>query len=1051
MPHLQISCLGDFSATLAGRPITANFDTDKTRALLIYLVVEAARPQPRGRLGGLLWPDQPEERALHNLRQRLLHLRKTLGDEIAAAPYLIITRDTVQWNTASDYWLDIQAFGQTLSGAFQHYQQREGQGRLNIRDLKQALQLYQGQFLESFYISDSDLFSEWAAMQREDCNRRAVEALALLAEYHERRGEYALARQANERIIRLAPWEETAQTQVMRLLAMDQQWSAAQHQYALLRRYLQEQLGVEPSRASTALFEQIRLAAAQQTFIPARFQPALHNFLPAPTPFVGRAHVLDRIAGQLIDPACRLLTLLGPGGVGKTRLALEVGYEQVGLWPDGVFFTPLATAHTPIQLLSAVAEAVNFVFAERGDPQTQLLAFLRAKHMLLILDNFEQLVTADVLALLAKTLQQAPGLMLLVTSRERLTLQEEHVYVVDGLEYPAALPPLETAEAFDALALFTRRACQVRSDFSFNMETLPAVTHICQLLAGLPLGVELAAAATWSCSCAEIAQRIARDFDELTASAVNVPARHRSLHAVVDVSWQLLTATQQAFFCQLAVFRGGFEAAAAAAVAGRDLAFAEVETLLSALVNKSLVRRAVDGRYDLHEVIRQYAADRLDEQPELLASAAERQASYYVELLARQNEMLKGSVQATALETIHREIENARCAWEWLIEKRHAVELCRCIDSLYIYFNVRSYFAEGSVWFQHAIQAFDGDESAALALGMSLTRLGALAFRMRQNASALEALTRSQTIFEKLPEPAELALCLIYLSGVRLRQAEHDTAIALGQQSLALYRSIGDLWGESYALYLLGLIKNRQGLFDEAQPLSEDSITLARQLGNPHRLIAPLNLLGDIACIKGDYPAADRYFRESLALSRALNDRYNQGILLNNLATVYQAQQRYEAEKAAFDASLAICREIGDRDGEATALNGLGEMAVHLADYPQAAVYSRQALEIAQGVGDVWTVIICLNNLGEALCGLGELALAEAYLQQALQAANEAEALDLVAKVTASLGWVYQKRGEYERARQFLRAALAHPAIEDEPRAKAQRWLAESEMADKSD
>ena len=283
MAKLNINCLGTLQLTWNGEP-ARGIDMDKVRALLVYLAVEAARPHRREHLAGLLWSDQSEERGLHSLRQALSTVRKALGDDQASEgvctsaasevqPFLLITRDSVQLNPLCDYWLDVKVYCEELDTAFRYYHNRTGMSRLNIRRLRKGLALYQGHFLDQFFLSGSALFEEWATLRREEFNRRAVAALALLAEYHERRAEYTLARQAATRLTELAPWEETAHTQVIRLLALDGQWSAAQAQYMTLRRYLVEELGVEPAQETSTLYHEVRSGAAKNVVLTSRFPP----------------------------------------------------------------------------------------------------------------------------------------------------------------------------------------------------------------------------------------------------------------------------------------------------------------------------------------------------------------------------------------------------------------------------------------------------------------------------------------------------------------------------------------------------------------------------------------------------------------------------------------------------------------------------------------------------------------------------------------------------------------------------------------------------------
>lgn len=1035
-PALRLTCFGSLQIELDGKPLT-RFETDKARALLVYLTVERARPHQRSHLAGLLWCDQPEERALHNLRQTLSYLRKTLADDRRAQPILLTERDTVQVNPAAEVWLDAAAFRDALTGAYRHHQRQQGHGQVNYRRLRCALTLYTGHFLDQFHLTGCDLFDEWSSLQREQFDRLAVEGFALLADYHERRREYALARQAAARITDLAPWEETAQSQSMRLLALDQQWSAAQNQYASLRRFLADQLGVEPTADTAALFDQIRRAAAANTPIPPRFPPARHNLPSSATGFLGRAEELDAIAGLIADPQCRLITLLGPGGIGKTRLALEAASEQVGVFPDGVYFIPLLTTTDAGQVPLAIATTIGFRFTERGEPCDQLFDFLRGKSLLLVLDNCEHLLADPASAgLLAEIIQHAPAVVLLVTSRQRLNLHEEHILPLDGLPYPAVTETAADPETFAAPALFFQRLRQVQGSAPLTAEIRSAVYEICRNLDGLPLGVELAAAAAIHHPVARIAERLHHSLDVLTASAANLPARHRSLIAAFDVSCQLLPPDLHHRFTCLSVFRGGFDLPAAVAICAAN------EDDLASLQDQSLLRRIADGRYEMHEAIRQYAAGLLAANPIAAAETRERHAVHFAALLSRATPDLKNASQEAALQQLHFEQQNVLDAWEWLSANQRSVELAAGAESLYHYYNIRSLFAAGMALFQRAAGALTAPEHEYTRARL-LARLGALAYRARQNALAHSTLVESREILARRGDESELAFCLIQLGGLMLRRRDLAAAGELAANSLARFQALGDAWGQSYALYLLALIANRQGDMETARPLLEDAIHLTRQTGDQRRLIAPLNLLGDTACAAGDFDRADGLFTESLEISRRLGDRFNEGILLNNLASIYQHRGEYDREQQALEQSLAICREIGDREGEAMALNSLGEMKTHTGDFPAAITFSEQALIIARELGDEWLHAVCRNNLGEAHTGLSQFEQAGEHLHAAIRLFQAGNNFDLLARAVINLGRARQLQGDAATAADLLRAALAHSATAAEERAKARQYFAD--------
>ncbi len=1056
MPALRIRCFGNLQVEVDGQPLN-HFDTDKTRALLVYLAVENEHPQPRTHLAGLLWSDQPEEQALHSLRQTLSSLRRTLGDHHSSSPFVVIERDRVALNPENAIWVDIHAFQTSLDAAYRYYQRRDQGGWINVRRLTAALALRQGSFLAHLHVKGGPLFDEWQTIMRENLDQRALQGLALLSEIYEKRGEYTLARQTAQRMIDIAPWDEQSHLQLMRLYALDGQRSAAQNQYRTLRRFLHEQLDVEPAAETTALFEQIRAtgihAAGADPTTPTllRYPPDHSNVPDVSTPFVGREPELDEITDLLVNPACRLLTLFGPGGIGKTRLALEAARQQMGLLSDGIFFVPLATVSTAEQVSAAIADALGLVLTDQSDPHARLLDYLREKRLLLVLDNCEQLLgePANIRPVI-DILEQAPGATLLATSRERLMLQEEWIYPLTGLRYPLSVQPVEMqaapewVEQYDALRLFYQRARQVQFGFRLDSNSLPAAIRICQMLEGLPLGVELAAAALWNDPCEVIAEKIVQRMNAFASPAVNIQPRHRSLWAAFDVSWQLLTADEQALFCRLGVFQGGFTLEAAQQVAN-----AAPETL-AGLVNQSLLRCDPGGRYQMHEAVRQYASEKLDGAG-CAGEVRPAHARYYSAFLARQHPALNNHAQKQALAAVHAEIGNAGLAWNWLVENRETEAILTCMDPLYQYFNIRSRFNEGIALLLPAAQvlqqtpAVGSDPAAETALGMALARVGSLAHYARQNALALETLERAVEIFTRLDHPTELAFCRASLGGVYLRAKDFSRALACGQQNLDYYRQVEDGQGENRALYLLGLVHSRQGKNQEAKQYFLAAVNAGQQGEDHRRLIAPLNLLGDIACAEGAYAEAETLFKHSLAIARDLQDRYYQAIVLNNLATVYHYTHQFDLARQTYEESLSICKEIGDRDGEAMTWNNLGELAVVEGDYAQAVALSERALKVARQIEEEWTIIACLNNLGEATNALGQPEQALPYLTEAIRVAWEVEAVDSVARFAVNAGRSFQLLGRLTEARGIYQAVLAHSAAEHDDRQKAAAWMKELE------
>ncbi len=560
MVRLTIRLLGAFQVLLDDAPLH-HFGADTARALLAYLAMRAGEHLPREVVASLLWPEHEQARALHNLRQALTRLRSTLGDQDAQQPFLQVSRETLCFCPSGPYWLDVAAFEELLAAVRTHPHRSLTACESCVRQLEEAAALYRGPFLEGFYI-DSIPFEEWLVVERERLHRLAMDAFYDLATCYEGRAAYDRARTYALRQLEAEPWREEAHLQLMRLLALSGQRSAALSQYETCRRILADELGAEPAAETTALYEAIKSGA----FPPPPAPPRPPHNLPTPgTPLIGRKEERARLVEKLLDPAYRLVTLTGLGGVGKTRLALAAAAQVADRFPGGVWFVPLAeidaghvdAARRRDLLTLAIAQALDLPFFSAPDVEARLLDYLRSKELLLILDNMD-LWLEEGADLVLRINQSAPAVTVLATSRERLNLQAEYVIRLDGL----AVPPAEEEEdalAYSSVQLFCERADRTSRGFALDPHTLPDVIEICRFVEGLPLGIELAAALVEDLPVAEVARAIRRDLDRLATTMRDVPLRQRSIRAVFSSSWQLLSAREQSILAACAVFRGGFD------------------------------------------------------------------------------------------------------------------------------------------------------------------------------------------------------------------------------------------------------------------------------------------------------------------------------------------------------------------------------------------------------------------------------------------------------------------------------------------------------------
>lgn len=905
MSRLALALLGPPQIQYEGSQ--AAFPYEKVRALLIYLAVEAGRAHARDALAELLWPGRPARVARHNLSQALTALRGVIDGDA----YLSLARDAVQFRPDSGCWLDLADFNTHLDACARHAHPDAQACADCARERDAAVRLYRGDFLDQYQLPDSAGFEQWALVQREAVRQRAWDALAHLSRRYQAQGNLDQAIASARRQLDLDPLNEISQRQLMRLLADGGQRSAALAQYEQSRALLQADLGVDPEPETRELYERLKAGRAYPAAVaPAAGPPPAHNLPAQATPFIGRRAELAHLADQLTDPACRLLAIVGPGGVGKTRLALQAAADRLAAFPDGVWFVSLAPVRSPDLLAAAIVDALPHLSFSQDDPKTLLLNYLSRRQALLVLDNFEHLL--DGATLLAELMERAPGVKLVATSRERLDLRGEWVVELGGLEVPPLaiinVGVLTWERDYSAVRLFAESARRVRASFVLDERSLPQVARLCRLMEGLPLGIELAAAWIPALPVEAIADEIERSLDFLATSLRDVPPRHRSLRAVFDQSWNLLTPQEQSVFSRLSVFRAGFTRTAAAAVAGAVLPD------LSALVRKSLLHPPSGGRYDIHELLRQYGQGKLTADPAEAQQTRERHSAYFLGLLAQREADMKGRDQDRALAEIAADLENIRTAWDWATEQPRPDLIAPALTAFWLFYEERGRYSEAEAHLRHAVEALQsgpaGPTDRELALGQALARWGSYHMRLGHLGQAVSSLTEAIDRLRPLDAPREVAFALNILAAVRHLQGSHLEERGLLQESVALGQAAGDQWITGYSLNDLGLVTLLLGDTAEAERLCQQSQAVFAQIGDRRGMAFVLRSLGRIAQQRADYAEAERLFRESLALWRANGHRWGAAATLIHLGAVARATGDLPAARALWLEAIQVAIEV---------------------------------------------------------------------------------------------------------------------------------------------
>jgi predicted ATPase/DNA-binding SARP family transcriptional activator len=919
---LRIRLLGRPAFEVGGVPIAC--PSQKAGWLVAYVMLTKAR-QSRTRLAALLWADAGQRHALGSLRVAITKLPAMV------AATLEITRDEIGAAPKAAYELDVEEFAAACAAD-------------DVEALQRACSLYAGDLLEGADGDQAPEFSDWLLGERTRLKKLAHDAHLKLAQRLHSQGERAKAREVADAWLRRDPASEAMHKLVMTWLASSAGGDQALAQYEVYRRSRAVAYGAAPSEDMSAFAERLRRGGeAAQRESPTRITAA--------TSFMGRNDELAELRGLVADPACRLLTIHGLGGVGKTRLATALAELEAPAFPAGVHVVALDGLESPRLFAQTLARACGLQPAGAASPLGLVASFLGDRAALLVLDNLEHLlfeepshpqsIPAQVGALLRDT---GARVKIVATSREPLHLQEEWVYELGGLAYPSSSEANGDAQSYPAVQFFAQRARQAYVGFSLAAE-LPNVVRVCEALEGLPLGLELAASWVRAVPCAEIAASLQSRAAELRNRHVNRVERHHSLGAVAAYSWERLAPEQREALAGLGALVGTFSREAAEHVAQASV------RALSSLSDKALLQRAGGGRWHLHEVLRQYAWEQPGATPKARATrqaaVLKRRDAYYLEFMRSARARLDGPDELGVLAEIETESANVRPAWRASAASGALDLLDGAAPAWFEYLEARSFVAEGlhaaGEWLEAARQA-----AKPLSIARAATRLGVFQRFAAENARALETLDAALGALEGLDAPAERCAALM---------------------------------ARAFTLYLLGRL-------EDSERDAQEAIAIARTREAPALLTSALRVHGLVLAQSGRAAQGRDVMRSALEVAERLDKPSFRAAAHNNLALAENHLGNYAAAEAGYEAALAIWRESHATVNIGRAIHNLGAVATRMGDYARALERYRAALEYLRKVGDRNLIALNLMSQGDALVRLGRPDEARTVLDQALAMAE---------------------------------------------------------------
>ena len=953
---LEIKALGNLTVTKDGKPLPT-LGSLRAQVLLTFLALEGGSHN-RNYLTAMFWPDSPEDKALTSLRVTLTELRKAVGE------YLSINRTEVSLLPDSQVYLDIF----------------ELEKLLKQRKVTEALDLYRGDLLTGIYIPGSIEFENWRRWESERIR-------ILIAEHLEERiknrislSRYQEVEELSRSLLRIDPINEFANQYYAIALALSGHRSTAVKHIQSFRKILQDELGIEPSCEFSEIQEWI--SEGDLGSLEFKLKPRC-NFPLQQTSFIGRVDGLVRLNELITNPNCRLISIIGPGGIGKTRLALQSIEANFQYFPDGAFFVPLEPVPSGEGISQAIAEAMDFKFDTITSllvPQTQLLDVIRDLKIVILLDGFEHLTKSG--NQISNLLNNAPNIKIIVTSRHKLNIPGEWVYMLDGMATAESSPDSANGHP-EALELFLHRSEQTKPGLTFVDDDLISASRICRLVDGLPLGIELAASWTSVLSFSEIAKEISTTYEFLDEQS-EANDKHRNIKAVITSSWNLLGKSQQIIMARLSVFQGGFSRQAAKQITGATL------TDLSTLLDKSMLRKNQQGKFEMHSVIHQFCQEILLENPQEWQMIRLKHFQYYAEYLSsRAPDMYLLSENCTHLE-IRNELSNLQTAVEFALFHPDEIQDQGIIKNLYSYYIIHGWY-EGGLAFQRIAELLE------------------------------ENLSESQDKYTLLHAKIQAQRGFFYSNLGLLEESEE-----ICRKSLPLLKQAKQFRELAICNQNLGINAIFRGEYDRALSLLDKAINISHHTSCSS--FASFYLwVGYVHFLLGNYQKGMESFQISLDLFKQDNNDRGTAFSLSKMGLAQDGLGNYQDALNYHQKSLKIFRESNNQAGQGYALSRMSIGALLLKDYQTALQYGKEALAAFSEIGHRWGKCASLCRIAYARLGLGEISEARVIFLEALAIAHKHQLDPLCLHALAGIACLKLTSGEKQEGQTLMDYIQQHP------------------------